>query len=695
MPLNDSQLLNIINTAVEDSTAQDHTFLRENEDLLDRYLGNPYGNEEPNRSKVVSNDVADVVESDLPSLVRIFLGSGEVLKFKPNKSSNKEDVEEAKQKTKYVNWQVRNQEWSYSVLTGWIKDALIQKTGVVKYFVDETTEVEEHRKKGLSPIEMTMFQDSLEGEDVESIEITERSEDDENGLMDLTFRVKKTRRQTKIVGIPTERFIFSRNSKSKNDAVVVGDLSVVRRSDLLKMGFSREKINEIPQYGSNLDVNERSRLEDIRDEDEGGSGDEAVFTDWALEEVEIQDLYVLVDYDQDGIAERRHIIRGGDVILENEVFNHVPYAMMSSILMPHKAIGRSRAEITCPTQLSKTAILRGMNDNIYAVNNPRIGANDNVVMDDLLVMRPNGIVRNKGTENPGSNMMPIEIPYIGDKALQVVQYWDSARAQTTGSLLANQGLETDNLGKETATRFKGVETASQAKVELVARTMAETGFKELFEGIAWLNANFQDSETEIEVLGEELTINPSDWKFKQSVVSSVGTGIGDNEKLLATMTGFLQIHQQLQAAGSPLTDQKKMFNILDRIVQGSGLPDVAEFYNDPEKPEQLLQAENELLQQAVQTLQQQAQQNPLAEAELIRAQAKLQEVQLREQVALQKEGNKQQLEIAKQLEDQRQFNIQAAQNAAQFQQQLAAKLAELELKFNADIPGAIQGVVGE
>ena len=695
MPLKDSQLLNIINAAVEDSTAQDHTFLRENEDLLDRYLGNPYGNEEPNRSKVVSNDVADVVEADLPSLVRIFLGSGEVLKFKPNKSSNEEDVEEAKQKTKYVNWQVRNQEWSYSVLTGWIKDALIQKTGVVKYFVDETTEVEEHRKKGLSPIEMTMFQDSLEGEDVESIEITERSEDDENGRMDLTFRGKKTRRQTKIVGIPTERFIFSRNSKRKNDAVVVGDVSVVRRSDLLKMGFSRDEIDEIPQYGSNLDVNERSRLEDIRDEDEGGSGDEAVFTDWALEEVEIQDLYVLVDYDQDGIAERRHIIRGGDVILENEVFNHVPYAMMSSILMPHKAIGRSRAEITCPTQLSKTAILRGMNDNIYAVNNPRIGANDNVVMDDLLVMRPNGIVRNKGTENPGANMMPIEIPYIGDKALQVVQYWDSARAQTTGSLLANQGLETDNLGKETATRFKGVETASQAKVELVARTMAETGFKELFEGIAWLNANFQDSETEIEVLGEELTINPSDWKFKQSVVSSVGTGIGDNEKLLATMTGFLQIHQQLQAAGSPLTDQKKMFNILDRIVQGSGLPDVAEFYNDPEKPEQLLQAENELLQQAVQTLQQQAQQNPLAEAELIRAQAKLQEVQLREQVALQKEGNKQQLEIAKQLEDQRQFNIQTAQNAAQFQQQLAAKLAELELKFNADVPGAIPGVVGE
>jgi hypothetical protein len=491
MPMNDIDLLHVLDTAVADTTAFDDTFLSENEDLLDRYLGNPYGDERPERSKVISNDVADVVEADMPSLIRLFLGSEETLKFKPNKSSNPEDVAEADQKSKYVKWQIFDQDWSFSVIGGWMKDAEIQKTGVVKYFVDETKEVEEHKKTGINPIEISLFEESLKGEDVESVTITERGEENELGQFDLTFKVEKTRKQTKVIGIPTERFVISRNARDKDSAVVVGDIDTMYRGDLLAQGVPKGVINEIPLSGSQ--TNERSRMEDIRDEDEGGADNEAVFTDWALEEVEVQDLYVLVDYDQDGIPERRHILRSGDVIIKNEVFNHVPYAIMSSILMPHKLIGRSRAEITAPTAKNKTAIMRGMNDNIYSVNNPRIGANKNVHMDDLLVMRHNGVVRTKGESSPGQNIFPIEVPYIGDKALQVLTYLDTTRAQTTGSLMANQGLETDNLGKETATRFKGVETASQAKVELVARTMGETGFRQLFQGIAWLNANFQYS----------------------------------------------------------------------------------------------------------------------------------------------------------------------------------------------------------
>jgi hypothetical protein len=242
--------------------------------------------------------------------------------------------------------------------------------------------------------------------------------------------------------------------------------------------------------------------------------------------------------------------------------------------------------------------------------------------------------------------------------------------------MASQGLDADNIGKETATRFEGVEKSAEAKIELVARTLAETGFRDLFQGIAWLDANFQDSETEIEVLGEELSVNPSDWRFKHSLVSNVGLGIGDNEKLLQTMGGFLQIHQQLQSVGSPLTDQQKQYNILNRVVKGAGLADTAEFFNNPERPEELIQAENDILNNAVQQLQQQIQAtaNPLAEAEQIRAQAKLIEAQ-----------GKQQTDIAKAQENQRQFNIETLQKQDQSNKELALKLTELEQKFNTQL----------
>jgi hypothetical protein len=686
--MNEADLLQLIDVAIADSILEDGTFQRINEELLDRYHGNPYGDERPERSKVVSNDVMDVVEADMPSHARIFLGTSEILKFKPNRKSDQSDVAEAEEKTKYVNWQIREQPWSFPVLHGWMKDAEIQKTGVVKYFVEETTEVEEHRKKGYSAEELAIFEESLEGEDVESVEISERGETDEGGLMDVTFRVKKTRKAVKIKNVPLDRFIMSRNAESKNDADIVGDVELTTRGELLKRGIDKKLINQIPLAGAT--VSSDSRIDDIRDADEGGTEEVTHFSDWALEKVELQNLYIMVDYDQDGIAERRNIIRSGDVIIENEVFNHVPYSIMSTILMPSKAIGKSRAEITAPTAKIKTAVMRGIMDNIYAVNNPRLAASNKVNMDDLMVVRPNGIIRVKDDGIPQQELMPVTVPYIGAQALQVVQFLDQQRAQTTGTLQASQGLDASDIAKETATRFEGVEKGLKAKTELVARVMAETGFRDLFEGIAWLDANYQDTETEIEVLGKELTINPADWKLNHSVVSNVGLGIGDDEQLLQTMTGFLQISEQLRQSKSPLTDQVKIYNMLDAVVKGSGLPDTSMFFNNPEQPDEMLKAENELLRNAVEQLQEQMQQlqNPLAEAEQIKAQAKLVEAQ----------GNAQ-LQIVKMREDQRQFNEQLAEEQRQFNadmalnvdkhnETLAAKIAELELKYNKQIPGA-------
>lgn len=673
--MNEATLNHELNQLTKDATGNNSTFLSENEKLLDRYEGNPYGDELPERSKVVSNDVMDVVEADMPSLARIFLGPGEILKFKPNKKSNDEDIKEADSKTKYVNWQIREQPWSFSVLHGFIKNSEIQKTSVVKYFMEETTEVEEHKKTGLSNEELAVFQESLEGEDVESVDI-DREEEGDSEENTVVVKVKRTTKRVKIAAVPLESFRMTRNATDKETAPLVGDVSLMTRGALMAQGLSRDIVSGLKLAG---DVNANSRLPDIRDKDEGGPDAPDKIDSWASEEIEVEDLYPMVDYDGDGIQERRHIMRSGDTILINEVFNHVPYAVMSSILMPHKAIGKSRAEITAPTARIKTAVLRGTMDNIYAVNNPGTAANTNVVMDDLLVLRPNRVLRTTSDGPVGNDVMPLMIPYVGDKSLQIIQYLDQSRAQTTGSLMASQGLSADDLGKETATRFQGVQDASGAKVELVARVMAETGFRQLFEGVAWLDSNFQNTATEIEVLGEELSVNPSDWKFKHNVVSKVGLGAGDDEKILQTLTALWQLHQQLQTNGSPMTDEVKRYNVLKGMVTASGLPEIAEFFNDPSKPEDLTLAQNEILTDLVQQLQEQLQavQNPLAEAETIKANASLVKAQA-----------DQQLNIAKLREDQRQFNIETSQKQDQFMKDLAAQLTELQLKFGQSVEGA-------
>jgi hypothetical protein len=654
--------------------------MRENTKFLAAYLGDKSGEFAgiPNQSSVVSTDIADVVEADMPSLMRIFYGSGDVVTFQPN-TDNPAEVKEAEDKTKYVNWIVRNQPESFQVLHAWLKDAEIQKNGVVKYFIDEQKEVDEERFTGVDFDELTTIVESLDDPDVTKSEITEQ-EETSPGVWDLKFKVTRETKKICILNIPPESFLISRNATSVDDAELVGDRVRKTRGELLAEGFKRDLIDQL----STVDEqdNRNSNIKAVRDRDQGGNNPDGTINNWASQYVEISDLYVKVDFDGDGIAERRHVMISGNKVLVNEYFNHVPYASLSAILMPHKAIGRSRAEITYSTQLQKTALVRGMNDNIRISQRPRNVVHPDIDLDDMLTYRDNGVIRMEDDTKilPQNAVMPLVIPYTGDKTLQVIQYVDSARAQTTGALMANQGLDADKITSETATRFNGIKDSSDAKVELIARNYAETGFRKLYEGIAWLASRFQDTQTEIRVLGKQLTVNPTSWKYRHHIQSNVGLGAGNNEKSVESLQGLYAIQSQLKAQGSTLTDELDIYNTLKRITDGLGFPRVDEFFNNPEEPSETLKAENEILNNMVMQLQQQVEQmkNPLAEAEIIKAQSKAET-----------DNKNAAMKIAELQERIRQFDIGTAQSANKQQTDTALNITKMELDNNTDLPGGL------
>jgi len=690
MKMSDSELVALLSQAEEDAATYNGEFSADNTKFLSAYLGEKTGefSSIPNQSSVVSTDIADVVEADMPSLARIFLGSGDVVTFQPNTESEIE-IQEAEEKTKYVNWIVRSQPESFNIIHNWLKDAEIQKNGVVKYFIEEQKEVEQVEYDNVDAQEIQAIIESLKGSKVDrvKVEIEEQEESEiigdepnQNATFEIKFRVTTEKQKVCILNIPPESFLITRNARSIEDAELVGDRVRKTRGELLSEGFDRELIDQLSTVDEADDRN--SNLDSVRNRDQGGSNYDTNINNWASENVEISDLYVKVDFDGDGIAERRHVMISGNKVLVNEYFNHVPYASLSAILMPHKAIGRSRAEITYPYQLQKTALQRGINDNIYMVNNPRNVVHPDVDLDDMLTVRTNGIVRMDEDTNilPGNAVFPLQIPYIGQQALQVIQYVDSTRAQTTGSLMSNQGLDADKLNQETATRFNGVKDSSDAKIELIARNYGETGFRKLYEGIAWLVSRYQNTETEFRVLGKALTVNPKSWKYSHYVQSNVGLGAGDNEKSLEMLQGIYGIQQSLIAQGSTLADEKDVYNTLSRIIEGAGFPRVNEFFNDPEEPNETLKAENEILNKMVVQLQEQAaaMQNPLAEAE-----------QIKQQAFLVKAQSDAQIKVAQLQSDNEQFQAKLMADMKKANEDLALKLTELELKYNTDVPGAV------
>ena len=127
--MNDAELLSIVQHARDDAVKNQGTFVRDSEKFLQYYLGHPLGNEQAGHSTVISTDCAQVVDSDMTSLARMFLGPQEVMEFTPS-IGTEADIIEAQQKTKYTNYLIRGQKDSFRIIHGWMKDALIQKVSV-------------------------------------------------------------------------------------------------------------------------------------------------------------------------------------------------------------------------------------------------------------------------------------------------------------------------------------------------------------------------------------------------------------------------------------------------------------------------------------------------------------------------------------------------------------------------------------
>lgn len=141
MPMAVTDLRALLDAQKADALAamQSDKLSSQREDAMDYYLGDMTKDmpAQDGRSRAVSTDVADTIEGLMPFLMDIFCGSDEVMKFDP---VSKEDEEAAQQETDYVNHVFMQQNPGFMVLYSFIKDALLQKNGIVKVWWEETEE---------------------------------------------------------------------------------------------------------------------------------------------------------------------------------------------------------------------------------------------------------------------------------------------------------------------------------------------------------------------------------------------------------------------------------------------------------------------------------------------------------------------------------------------------------------------------
>ena len=586
MKLSDSEIVARIEAEESKSYGVNDSQLSfERSEAINFYLGLPFGNEVEGRSQVVSYDVQDTIESALPQLLKVFVAGDKVVTFDPK---GPEDQDAADQETDYVNHVVMEKNAGFNIFYVWFKDALLSKNGYVKVYTETEDEMEEVEYSGLTDAQLQMLASDDKTEVLEHTAYPDPSVDiamlqqqammnnqDPMSIMqpmlhDVKLKVTESKDSIKIKNVAPENIMVSVDTTGPS----LNDSRFVQHRELMAVAEVAEAFNlsESKVEGIMSDIRsvfeQESNARDIYSEE----FDRAVDEHDAL----VKDTYIKIN------GERwRYVVLGNEIIYK-EKCEYVPFACITPMIMPHRHIGRSYSDLTQDIQMIKSTLLRGQLDNMYLANNGRYAISDRVNLDDMLTSRPGGIVRVSG--EPGSAIMPLQHPPLPASTFSMVEYMDSMKEKRTGITAYNQGLDSNSLNK-TASGVAQIMSAAQQRIELVARTFAETGVKDLFQLVHRLVRTTLTKPDIIRLRNRWVEVDPREWKARKDMSISVGLGAGNKDQQLMHLTTILQMQKEAIQIG--ITSPEKIYNALAKLTQNAGFKNPEEFWTNPANtPEQ-------------------------------------------------------------------------------------------------------------
>ena len=595
------------------------------------------------RSRAVSTDVADTIDGLMPSLMEIFAGSDDVVRFEP---FGPEDVAPAEQETDYVNHVFMQRNPGFLILYSFIKDALLSKVGIVKVWWEER---EEQTRETYLDQPDDAFALLVANPEIEIVAHSERPDpafqpaalpaqmspqmpagapaappdpgagaiaagaptsvmpapvapapvapapgglapaDDDAPvpmLHDVTVVTRKTVGQAHVQGVPPEEFGISRFARSLKDCGYCFHEVIKREEDLIADGYDRDEIQAIPSYTMLTNPEELAR--DTVDEHLSAGGDEGI--NEVNRQVKITEHYVRMDYEGNNKPALYRVTTGGDqgeVLTRNGEPEIVqvdapPFAAMTPVIVTHRFFGRSIADLVMDIQRIKTALLRSILDNAYLAVNPRVEVSEAHATETTL---DDLLVSRPGgivrTKMPGGVNWQT-VPAIAGEIFPVLEYADSTREWRTGVNRQAQGLDANALQNTSATAAMQVYSAAQARMKLIARIFAETGIRDLFSLLhAVIRRNGSQAAT-VRLRNQWVTVDPRDWKERNDLTINVGLGTGGKSERLAHVMAVINLQKEALAGGlSNLVTVQNLYNSAAEVVKLVDLKNVDQFFTDP------------------------------------------------------------------------------------------------------------------
>lgn len=547
--INKAELLAALKKDFRASDIMQKEWLGKRDSWLQETYGRPYGNEVKGRSAIVSKDIKKQLEWQLPSLADPFLSSSDVIKCNP---ITYEDAEAARQNELLLNTQFCRKFPRYNFIMKGLRVLATEGTLIVQTgWESEEVEVEK---------EVEVVKIDEDGNEYISIE------------MEVVTELRKNQ-PTATVCRNEDIFIDPTCMDDMDKCQFVihryeTDLSTLKADGRYK---NLEKVAQVHNNGRDADYVPED-LTNFR------------FNDKARKKLMVHEYWGNYDLNGDGIAEPILCVWVQDIIIRLQT-NPYPDGKPPFIVVPYNAVpfqlfGEALAENIGDNQKVKTAITRGLIDNMAKSNNSQIGTRKGSLdtTNKKRFLKGDNFEYN-GTPNDfwqGSyNQIPVS-------AFNMLELMNNEIESQTGVKSFSGGISGSALGG-TATGARGALDATSTRRLNLVRNIAENLIKPLMRKWMSYNSEFLEEEEVVRITNDEFVpIRKDDLDGRIDIDITVSTAEDNAAK--AQELAFL-----LQTVG-PNEDPAIRREIMADIYELKRMPDQAkrmrEYQPEPDPMQQ-------------------------------------------------------------------------------------------------------------
>jgi hypothetical protein len=388
----------------------------------------------------------------------------------------------------------------------------------------------------------------------------------------------------KVAGVPPEEMRLDRYARTFRDSRIVGHERIVPVDQLIAMGYDRDLCLEHIQTSESAftvepQLRNPARFMGTR------IGDGVKYGEW----------YIKIDRDGDGAPELRYICTMGEdqQIVADEEANRIKFALFSCDPVSHTIVGDSLADYTEDIQRIKTNMTRAILDSAAEAINPKTVINELMVtVDDALNDDLGAVIRTRG--NPAESVLFTNTPFLGQQALPVLQMLNETLQRRTGLSDAAKGLDPKALQSSTMIGVEAVINGAQERIELVARVLCETGFKDLFSGLYNEICENPNQQRTLKIRGKYIPYDTGTFDASMAVEVNANLGKGSD---LTRMLALNQIKQDQQlivqtyGLSNPVCGIPEMLNTITDMLALANVKNVGRYFRTP-TPQQMMAIQN-------------------------------------------------------------------------------------------------------